>query len=72
MNKNEPDTVGFYISQDINDTSEFTTYERFASKAAMETHNGSAAVKIFFDKAQPILDGDVILVTATEVSKISA
>ena len=69
VNKNEPDTVGFYISQDINDPSVFTTYERFASKAAMETHNGSAAVKIFFDKAQHILDGDVILVTATEVSQ---
>ena len=54
------------------DNSVLKTYERFASKAAMETHNGSAAVKIFFDKAQPILDGDVILVTATEVSKISA
>ena len=40
VNKNERDSVGFYISQDINDTSVFTTYERFASKAAMETHNG--------------------------------
>ena len=71
VNKNEPDTVSFYISQDINDPSVFTTYERFASKTAMETHNGSTAVQIFFDKAQPILDGDVILVTATEVSQKS-
>ena len=71
VNKNEPDTVGFYISQDISDPSVFTTYERFASKAAMEAHNGSTAVGIFFDKAQPILDGDVILITATEVSKKS-
>ena len=50
VNKNEPDTVSFYISQDINDPSVFTTYERFASKSAMETHNGSTAVQIFFDK----------------------
>ena len=71
VNKNEPDTVSFYISQDINDPSVFTTYERFASKAAMETHNGSTAVQIFFDKAQSILEGDVILVTATEVSQKS-
>ena len=69
VNENEPDTLDFYISQDINDPSLFTTYERFATKAAMETHNGSTAVKIFFDKAQPILVGDVILVTATEISK---
>ena len=71
VNKDETDSVGFYISQDINDTSVFTTYEWFASEAAMETHNGSAAVKIFFDNAQHILDGDVILVTAVEVSKKS-
>ena len=71
MNKNELGTVGFYILQDMNDTSVLKTYERFASKAAMETHNGSAAVKIFFDKAEPILDGEVILVTAAEVSKKS-
>ena len=72
VNKNESDTVSFYISQNIYDPSLFTTYERFASKAAMETYNGSAAVKIFFDKAQPIMDGDVILVTAAEVSKKSS
>ena len=71
VNKNEPDTVSFYISQNIYDPSVFTTYERFASKAAMETHNGSTAVEIFFEKAQSILDGDVILITDTEVSKKS-
>ena len=71
VNKNEPDTVSFYISQDSSNPTVFTTYERFSSKAAMDTHNGSTAVKIFFDKAQPILDGDVILVTATEVSQKS-
>ena len=38
-------------------------------KAAMEAHNGSTAVGIFFEKAQPILDGDVTLVTAREVSQ---
>ena len=71
VNKNEPDTVSFYISQDLGDPTVFTTYERFASKAAMETHNGSTALQIFFDNAQPILDGEVILVTATEVSQKS-
>ncbi|MDA0319579.1 MAG: antibiotic biosynthesis monooxygenase [Paracoccaceae bacterium] len=69
VNENEPDTVDFYISQDINNPCVFTTYERFASKAAMEAHNGSTAVGIFFEKAQPILDGDVTLVTAREVSQ---
>ena len=71
VNENEPATVGFYISQDIQHPSVFTTYARFASRAAMETHNESTAVKIFFDNAQHILDGDVILATAVEVSKKS-
>ena len=69
VNKNEPDTVSFYISQDLGDATVFTTYERFASKAAMDTHNGSTAVQLFFDKARPILDGEVILVTAREISQ---
>ena len=71
VNENEPDTVSFYISQDIIDPCVFTTYERFASKAAMEAHNGSTAVETFFGKAQPILEGDLILVTSTEISKKS-
>ena len=32
VNENEPDTVNFYISQDINNPCVFTTYERFHQK----------------------------------------
>ena len=32
---NEPDTVGFFISQDLEDPCVFTTYERFTDRAAM-------------------------------------
>lgn len=66
--ENEPDTVGFFVSQDTGDPARFTTYERFADQAAMDRHNGSAAVARFFAIAQPILDGEVILVTADEIS----
>ncbi|KMO40378.1 antibiotic biosynthesis monooxygenase [Methylobacterium variabile] len=65
---NEPDTVGFFVSQDEGDPTRFTTYERFADAAAMDRHNGSEAVARFFATAQPILDGEVILVTADEIS----
>jgi quinol monooxygenase YgiN len=65
---NEPGTVGFYIAQDATDPCVFTTYERFADQAAMEAHNGSAAVAAFFTVAQPILDGPVTLITGDEVS----
>jgi len=65
---NEPGTLGFYVSQDMKDPRVFTTYERFVDQSAMDAHNGSAASKRFFEIAKPILDGEVILVTGTEVS----
>lgn len=65
---NEPDTIGFFISQSEDDPCVFTTYERFADRAAMDRHNSSAVVATFFGIAKPILDGDVTLVTSTEVS----
>lgn len=65
---NEPGTIGFFISQSEDDPCVFTTYERFADKAAMDRHNSSAVVATFFGIAKPILDGEVILVTSTEVS----
>lgn len=65
---NEPDTVGFFVSQDAADPCVFTTYERFTDQAAMDRHNGSAASAGFFEVAKPILDGEVILVTADEIS----
>jgi len=66
--KNEPDTVDFFISQARDDPAVFTTYERFTDEAAMDRHNGSAAVAAFFKVAAPILDGDVILHTCREAS----
>jgi quinol monooxygenase YgiN len=65
---NEPDTVGFFISQDLEDPCVFTTYERFADHAAMDRHNGSAVVARFFGIAKPLLDGAVTLVTSSEIS----
>ncbi|WP_426434856.1 putative quinol monooxygenase [Bradyrhizobium genosp. P] len=65
---NEPTTMGYYISQDISDPSVFTTYERFVDQAAMNRHNNSETVARFFGIAKAILDGDVIVVTSTEIS----
>jgi quinol monooxygenase YgiN len=65
---NEPETIGFFISQCEEEPCVFTTYERFTDKAAMDRHNGSAVVATFFRIAKPILDGEVILVTSKEVS----
>ena len=68
VQKNEPDTLGFFISQDPDDPCVFTTYERFTDRAAMDRHNNSDAVARFFGIAKPILDGDVTLVTCEEIS----
>jgi quinol monooxygenase YgiN len=64
---NEPTTIGFHISQDASDPCVFTTYERFTDQAAMDRHNNSDTVARFFGIAKPILDGEVTLITSTEI-----
>lgn len=68
VQKNEPDTIDFFISQDPKDPCVFTTYERFTDQAAMDLHNNSDAVARFFGIAKPLLDSDVVLVTCNEIS----
>ncbi|MBR0895437.1 antibiotic biosynthesis monooxygenase [Bradyrhizobium tropiciagri] len=65
---NEPSTAGYYVSQDAADPCVFATYERYLDQAAMDRHNNSQAVARFFDIAKPIIDGDVVLVSATEIA----
>lgn len=64
---NEPGTISFYVSRKLEDPTVFTTYERFVDRAAMDAHNNSATVAAFFELAQPILDGPVILETCEEL-----
>ncbi len=68
VQRNEPGTISFFVSQDPANPSVFTTHERFVDQAAMDLHNNSAAVARFFGIAQPLLDGPVVLVTAQEIS----
>ncbi len=68
VGSNEPNTIGFFVSQDQTNPNVFTTYERFLDQAAMDAHNNSQVVARFFGIAKPILDGDVVLVTGTEIS----
>ncbi|QPF85839.1 antibiotic biosynthesis monooxygenase [Bradyrhizobium genosp. L] len=64
----EPTTVSYFVSQDVSDPRIFATYERYQDQAAMDRHNDSRAVARFFEVAKPILDGDVILTMANEIS----
>ncbi len=68
VRKNETGTVDFFVSQDNEDSCVFTTYEWFVDSCAMDIHNNSDVVARFFGIAKPILDGDVILKTCTEIS----
>ena len=68
VQRNEPGTISFFISQAPANPCVFTTHERFTDQAAMDRHNNSTTVAAFFGIAQPILDGDVVLVTALEIS----
>ena len=68
VERNEPNTIGFYISKDPNDSCVFATYERFTDQIAMDKHNSSESVAKFFAIAEPILDGNVTLLTAEEIS----
>lgn len=64
----EPGTVDFFVSRDVETPAVFTTYERFRDRVAMDTHNGSAAVAAFFAAATPMLDGPVTLHICDEIS----
>ncbi len=65
--QHEPDTIGFHVSQDPDDPCQFTTYERFTDKAAMQHHNEGAGSQGFFAEAGDLLDGDVTVVMAQEL-----
>ena len=69
---NEPGTFGFHVSCDLEAPTVFTTYERFANRAAMDVHNGSDAVARFFHAAHPLLDGPVMLHSCEEVEAVTA
>jgi quinol monooxygenase YgiN len=65
--ENEPGTVGFFVAQDPDDPCLFTTYERFTDADARDRHNNGAGSQGFFAAAGDLLDGEVIVVTGTEI-----
>ena len=69
VQKHEPETIGFYVSQDLNEPSSFTTFERFTDQAAMDHHNNGAGSKGFFAATENCLDGDVTVVIGKEISQ---
>lgn len=69
--RNEPRTLAYHVSQGTEDRTLFTTFERFADRAAMDAHNGSSAVAAFVAAAAGKLDGDIALHVGEERSAIA-
>jgi quinol monooxygenase YgiN len=57
----EPGTLAYVLSQDRDDPTVFTTFERFADEAAMDLHNRSQAVADFVAATRDSLAGPVVL-----------
>ena len=65
----EPNTIGYFLSQGIDNPCEFTTYERYADQDALDLHNNSKKIADFFEIANPIIDGEVIVKICKEVGE---
>jgi quinol monooxygenase YgiN len=65
---NEPETLAYHVGRSTAEPSLFTTFERFASAAAMERHNQSAAVAAFVAATADALAGPVELHACRELS----
>ena len=63
---NEPNTLGFFISQDLKNSKIFTVYERFKDEQSMDKHNNSSVVLKFYETVQPILEKET-LITSNEI-----
>ena len=68
VKRDEPGTVGYFISQSIDEPQVFTTYERFADRNAMDRHTNAAAVAKVIAIATPILADKVILYSSNELA----
>ena len=68
VRETEPQTTGYFVAQSTDDDRLFTTFERFADRAAMERHNSSEAVARFIREAGPHLDGKIVIHAGEELA----
>jgi quinol monooxygenase YgiN len=63
----EPGTLAYFLSQDLDDPTVFTTFERFRDEAAMTEHNQSQAVAEFVAATKDSLAGPIVLHSCREL-----
>ena len=66
--RNEPGTLGFYVCRDGEDPLRFITYERFADRAAMDAHNGSAYRDGWVRRHGALFDGELTIYSGRETA----
>ncbi len=64
---NEPGTVAYFVSQDRDDPTVFTTFERFRDEAAVTLHNELQAVADFVAATKDSLSGPIVLHSCQEL-----
>jgi quinol monooxygenase YgiN len=67
----EPGTIGYVVSQSTDDPRLLITHERFADRAAMDRHNGSAAVAKAISRLPELLAEPAAIHTANELSGLA-
>lgn len=68
--RTEARTLGYHVGRAADDPALFVTFERFADRAAMDAHNGSAAVAAFVAEVDGCLDGPVGITVLDECSAL--
>jgi quinol monooxygenase YgiN len=68
VRETEPQTASYFVTQSAQDHCVFTTFERFADRAAMERHNTSEAVARFIREAGSHFDGDIVVHVGEELA----
>ena len=63
----EPGTLAYVLSQDRDDPTVFTTFERFRDEASMTLHNQSEAVAGFVAATENSLAGPIVLHSCREL-----
>jgi quinol monooxygenase YgiN len=63
----EPGTLAYVVSQDRDDPTVFTTFERFVDEDAMTRHNESRAVAEFVAATGDSLAGPIVLHSCREL-----
>jgi quinol monooxygenase YgiN len=65
---NEPDTLTYVLHRHMGDETTYVFYEVYRTPEALQAHGASPAMMQFFGAAGPLLDGQPVIETFSEVA----